>query len=155
MKKNKFKINKFDIIVAGAGVVGAYFIYKAVKGGFSGASGGTGTGTGGNTGGSPAPPAPPFPSIEYPYAGSASGVNAFVYGWETYAIPSCFDCSWRYQILKETQEKLDNAQLKQVSDALKQKTGLTMYEQMANMWWFGGPYSNNKAEQLYSRVQSI
>jgi hypothetical protein len=154
MKKNKFKINKFDIIVAGAGVVGAYFIYKAVKGGFSGNSGGTGTG--GNTGGTPPPPPPaPFPSIAYPYAGSASGVNAFVYGWEMYAIPSCFDCSWRYQILKETQEKLDNIQLKQVSDALRQKTGKSMYEQMSDMWWFGGPYSNNKAEQLYSRVQSI
>jgi hypothetical protein len=150
-KNIKLPIKPLDIVILGVGGVAAYFIYKAVSGKILPTGGGTGGGTsGGNN-----PPAQNFPSIEFPYAGSASGPQAFVYGWETYAIPSCWDCSWRYQILEETETKLDNIQLKEVSDLLRQKTGKTMYEQMSDMWWFGGPYSNNKAEQLYSRVQSI
>jgi len=157
MNRKKNIPNSIDFVFLGVGLVASYFIYKAVSGKMqTGTTGGTGnTGTGTTGGGSPAP-VPQFPTIDFPYGGSYSTVQKWVEGWKTYAIASCVtDCSWRYDILEQTQDKLSDSQIKQVSDGLKQSTGSNMREQMAAMWWFGGPYSNNQATALYDRVQSM
>jgi hypothetical protein len=163
-KKIKAGIRPLDVIVLGVGGVAAYFIYKAVSGSGTssntgggntggntggGTGGNTGGGTGGNTGGG---------STGSPSSGW-SGNNtpeAWADFWETYAIPGCYiDCSYRYDIIKQTQEGLNNAQIVDVSNLLKTRTGKNMYQIMSAMTWFGGPYSNNKAEQLYARLQTL
>jgi len=151
-KRKGLKINPLDIVFLGGGIVASYFIYQALSGKLGGGNGNsTSSGGGGSS-----TPAPTFPTIVFPFAGSYSTVQKWVQGWENYAVASCYtDCSWRYDILEQTQEKLNDAQLKEVSDGLKQSTGKNMREQMASMSWFGGPYSNNQATALYQRVQSI
>lgn len=162
MKKTKFILNPIDIGILGVGIVATYFIYQAVSGKIgSGGSGGSGGsdgsgGSGGSSGGSGGSPAPTFPTIVYPFAGSYNTVPKWVQGWTTFAIASCYvDCSYRYDILEQTQNKLNDSQLKQVSDALRASIGKNMKEIMGEMTWFGGPYSNNKATELYNRVQNM
>ncbi|NDD83709.1 hypothetical protein EB118_13220 [bacterium] len=152
-KRKGIKINPLDVVFLGGGIIASYFIYKALSGKLN--STGQGNGTGSDTGGNNTP-APTFPTIELPFAGNYNTVSKWVEGWRNYAIASCYtDCSWRYDILEQTQTKLDDVQLKQVSDGLKQSTGKNMREQMASMSWFGGPWSDNKATELYQRVQSM
>lgn len=150
MKKTKIK--NFDYIFLGVGIVASYFIYQAITGKIgSGNSGSSGSGTVDNEN-IPAP----FPTIVFPYAGSYNTVQKWAQAWQTYAISSCVtDCSWRYDILEQTQNKLSDSQIKQVSDAIKLLTGKNMYQQMQSMWWFGGPYSSNKAEELFDRIKTI
>lgn len=155
-KIKKTKINTLDIAFVGIGLVATYFIYQAVTGKIKGnyETPIEETGSGNTTGGSS--PAPTFPTIVFPFAGSYNTVSKWVQGWQTYAMASCYtDCSWRYDILKQTQEKLNDTQIKQVSDGLKSATGKNMYQVMDNMTWFGGPYSDNKATALWERVKNM
>jgi len=73
-----------------------------------------------------------------------------------YAMPGCyFDCSVRYDALRQIQELLNDTQLIQASDYIRTKTGKTMYQNMSDMSWFGGPYTNNQATALYNRLQNL
>lgn len=158
MAKNKtgIKLNPIDIGILGVGIVATYFIIKAVSGKVGSGSDETGNGSSDGSGGSGGSPAPTFPIIVFPYAGSYNTVPKWVQGWKTFAVASCYtDCSYRYDILEQTQTKLSDDQIKQVSDGLKAATGKNMYQIMDDMTWFGGPYSNNKATELYDRVQTI
>ena len=153
-KKTGIKLNPIDIGILGVGIVATYFIIKAVTGKVG--SGGSDGGGSDDTGGGGGSPAPTFPTIVFPYAGSYNTVPKWVQGWQTFAIASCYtDCSYRYDILEQTQTKLSDAQIKQVSDGLRAATGKNMYQLMDDMTWFGGPYSNNKATELWERVQTI
>lgn len=148
MAKAKKQNKRLDYIFLGVGIVASYFIYQAI-------SGKIGSGESGNSSDNSSP-VPAFPTIVFPYAGSYNTVEKWVQGWQTFAIASCYtDCSYRYDILEQTQTKLSDAQIKQVSDRLRSATGKNMYQIMDNMTWFGGPYSENKATELYNRIQSI
>ena len=154
-KKQGIKLNPIDIGILGVGIVATYFIIKAVTGKVGSGSDDTGA-DGSDTGGDGGSPAPTFPTIVFPYAGSYNTVPKWVQGWQTFAIASCYtDCSYRYDILEQTQTKLSDAQIKQVSDGLRAATGKNMYQIMDNMTWFGGPYNNNQATALWERVKTM
>lgn len=137
-----------DIIVIGAILGIVYFSTKKkdqpqLPGGTGTGTGGTGTGTGGTTGGT-GTQTPTF------------NPNDWAASFKQYAVPACYtDCSQRYSILEQMQDKLSNTQLSQVSVSLKNLYGKTLYQFMSDMSWFGGPYYNNKATQLYQRVQNL
>jgi len=153
-KKTGIKLNPIDIGILGVGIVATYFIIRAVTGKVGSGLDNTGA-NGSDTGGSGSP-APTFPTIVFPYAGSYNTVSKWVQGWQTFAVASCYtDCSYRYDILEQTQTKLSDAEIKQVSDGLRAATGKNMYQLMDDMTWFGGPYSDNKATALWQRVQTI
>jgi hypothetical protein len=154
-KKKGIKLNPIDIGILGVGIVATYFIIQAVTGKIRSSESGTG-GSGSDDTGGGGSPAPTFPTIVFPYAGSYNTVPKWVQGWQTFAVASCYtDCSYRYDILEQTQNKLNDAQIRQVSDGLRAATGKNMYQLMDDMTWFGGPYSNNKATALWERVKTM
>jgi hypothetical protein len=76
--------------------------------------------------------------------------------WQNYAIVGCyFDCSNRYNILEQTQTRLSDAQIVDVSNVLKGRTGKNMLQHMQNMSWYGGSSTNNAGVLLFNRLQRL
>lgn len=155
-KKKGSKIDKMDLFVLGVGAVALFSIFanrginnnNVFSGGGTGTN--TGTGTGSNTGTG---------------TGSGTGLSIWAGGgtpeqwsdsWQKYAIASCYiDCSDRYHVLQETNTKLSDAQLVDVSNVLKTRTGKNMKQHMENMSWYGGSYTNNAGDLLFNRLKNL